>query len=183
MDVITLIGISIGLSMDAFAVALCTGLGGVSARQTFRMAFYFGFFQFFMPILGWFAGNTIEEWIAPFDHYVAFGLLAFVGGRMVFSGLHEREGPRVDPTRGWTLLLLSIATSIDALAVGLGIGLLGEAIMIPAVVIGIVCATLTAIGLRFGRVVGRWLGEKVEVIGGVVLIAIGTKILIEHLMG
>jgi len=127
--------------MDAFAV--CLGLGTqeetLGRRPTFRLAFQFGLHQFLMPVLGWLAGVTIERTIAADDHRIAFGLLAFVGGRMVWSGFHpDADVQKNDPSRGWTLVLLSIAVSIDALAVGLSLGIIGVTIWVPAVIIGIV---------------------------------------------
>ncbi len=185
MALLTLIGIAIGLAMDAFAVAIAAGLtlGTVSARQTFRLAWHFGLFQAFMPVIGWLAGLTVADWIAPVDHWIAFGLLAVIGGKMIYEALRpgEEERERPDPTKGWSLILLSIATSIDALAVGLSLALLGVAIWYPAVVIGLVAGTLTAAGLHLGRRFGALLGRRMEIVGGVILIVIGMRILFEHL--
>jgi putative Mn2+ efflux pump MntP len=186
MEVLFILGIAFGLSMDAFAVAIGTGLrlGRVSGRQTFRLAFHFGLFQSGMPLAGWLAGVTIVEWIAAFDHWVAFAMLAFVGGKMIFDSFRHEEGqesPR-DPTRGGSLVLLSVATSVDALAVGLSLGLLDSPVLIPALVIGLVCSGVTAAGLHLGRRLGTAFGERMEALGGAVLVAIGLKILIEHLV-
>lgn len=187
MAPITLIAIAVGLAMDAFAVAIGAGLTlkTVDARQTFRLAWHFGLFQALMPVIGWLAGLTVADLITPVDHWIAFGLLAAIGGKMIYEAVHpdrhERERP--DPTRGWALVLLSIATSIDALAVGLSLALLGLNIWYPAVVIGLVAAAFTAAGLHLGRRFGALLGRRMEVVGGVILIAIGLRILIEHLAG
>lgn len=186
MQPLTLIGIALGLAMDAFAVAIASGLtlGHVSARQTFRLAWHFGLFQAVMPIIGWLAGLSVSRWISPVDHWIAFGLLAFIGGHMIYEALKDdEERQRGDPTKGWSLILLSIATSIDALAVGLSLALLDVSIWFPALVIGVVCAALTAVGLHLGRRFGSLLGRRMEIVGGVILIGIGLRILTEHLLG
>jgi len=185
MAPLTLIGIAIGLAMDAFAVAIASGLAleTVTARQTFRLAWHFGLFQALMPVAGWLAGLTVAHWIAPLDHWIAFGLLAFIGGRMIREALRDdaEVRRRSDPTRGWLLVLLSLATSIDALAVGLSLAFLDVAIWYPALVIGLVAGGFTAAGLHLGRRFGSLLGRRMEVVGGVILIAIGLRILLEHL--
>ena len=186
MTTLTLIGIAIGLAMDAFAVSIAAGLTlkTVDARQTFRLAWHFGLFQALMPIIGWLAGLSIEHWIAPVDHWIAFGLLAAIGGKMIYEALKDADDDEVrrgDPTKGWSLVLLSIATSIDALAVGLSLALLGVSIWWPAVVIGLVAGAFTVVGMQLGKRFGALLGRRMEVIGGIVLIAIGVKILFEHL--
>ncbi len=173
--------------MDALAVALATGLalGDVSRRQTFRLAFHFGLFQFLMPVIGWMAGLTIETWIAGYDHWLAFVLLAAIGGKMIYESLTATgaASARRDPTRGMSLVVLSVATSIDALAVGISLGVLRVRIWYPAVVIGIVACALTAAGMRVGRRLGGAFGRKMEILGGLVLIGIGAKILLSHLLG
>ncbi|HOT24445.1 MAG TPA: manganese efflux pump MntP family protein [Thermoleophilia bacterium] len=185
MEPLTLIGVAIGLAMDAFAVAIGVGLtlGTVSLRQTFRLSYHFGLFQALMPIAGWLAGRSIVAWIAPFDHWVAFALLAAIGGKMIYEALGERdeEAQRKDPTKGASLVVLSVATSIDALAVGLSLALLGTAIWYPALVIGIVALVFTAVGLHLGRRFGALLGRRMEIVGGLILVAIGLRILIDHL--
>ena len=175
--------------MDAFAVAIATGivLGKVSGRQTFRLAFHFGLFQFLMPVIGYLAGMTVERWMKSYDHWLAFALLGFIGGKMVYEGMWggEEEGNGgKDPTRGMSLVMLSVATSIDALAVGVSLGVLhSEAIVYPGVVIGIVACTFTAAGLHLGKRLGTVFGKRMEVAGGLVLIGIGGKILADHILG
>jgi len=185
MEPLTLIGIAIGLAMDAFAVSIGVGLTlqQVSPRQTFRLSYHFGLFQALMPIIGWVAGRSLVEWIAPVDHWIAFGLLAAIGGKMIYEALTARgqESVRKDPTKGASLVILSIATSIDALAVGLSLALLGVGIWYPALVIGLVALVFTAVGLHLGKRFGALFGRRMEVLGGVVLIGIGLRILIEHL--
>ncbi len=184
MSTLTLIGVAVGLAMDAFAVAIGAGLQlkEVTPRQTFRLAWHFGLFQAFMPVIGWLAGLSVAEWIAPVDHWIAFGLLALIGGKMIYDALKgDEDAERADPTKGWMLVTLSIATSIDALAVGLSLALLGVSIWWPALVIGVVAGAFTTVGLQLGKRFGALLGRRMEIVGGVILIAIGIKILVEHL--
>jgi putative Mn2+ efflux pump MntP len=172
--------------MDAFAVCLGAGTQEQtsSPRPTFRLAFHFGLFQFIMPVLGWFAGATIERYIAAFDHWIAFGLLVFVGVRMIRSGFDpDREETKNDPSRGWTLVLLSIAVSIDALAVGLSLGVIGVTIWYPSAVIGVVTGLVAWLGLRLGNRLGGKFGKRMEMIGGIILILIGVRIVLAHVWG
>lgn len=176
--------IALGLAMDAFAVALAAGATGRAAgrRAAFRLCFHFGLFQFLMPILGWMAGHAVAFRIAWFDHWIAFGLLGIIGIRMIRAGLSVDSGePAPDPSRGISLLLLAIATSIDALAVGLSLAVIGVRIWYPSVVIGLVAAVMTFLGLRLGSRLGSLLGRRMEVLGGIILIGIGVKVLVEHL--
>ncbi len=180
------LGVALGLAMDAFAVTLGLGcsLRGLTRGQSFRLAFHFGLFQFFMPILGWAAGTRIEAHIRAFDHWIAFGLLAFVGGKMIVESFRSasEDGRRGgDPTRGHRLFLLSVATSIDALAVGLSLAVLEVKILYPAAVIGAVAFGMTILGSRLGPVLGKVVGRRAELLGGIVLILIGIKILADHL--
>lgn len=192
MSLPVIVGIAVGLAMDAFAVALASSvsLGTVSRRQLFRLSFHFGLFQGFMPVFGWWVGSAIARYIDAWDHWVAFGLLVFVGGKALYEAVaHRDEGasissaPPKDPTRGWNLVLLSVATSIDALAVGLSFAMLNITIWYPCAIIGIVTAGITAVGMLLGSRVGARFGHWVEVFGGVILIGIGLKILFEHLGG
>jgi len=184
MDFLILFGIALGLAMDAFSVAIgvSVGLGGASARQTFRLAWHFGLFQALMPIVGWAAGTSIRPWIESWDHWLAFALLTAVGGRMIFEALNGggNESIRSDPTRGWSLVVLSIATSIDALAVGLSFAALGVEVWIPAAVIGLTAGAMTLVGTLGGRALGARFGTRMAVIGGIVLIVIGVRIVLEH---
>jgi putative Mn2+ efflux pump MntP len=183
MSLITVFFIALGLGVDAFSVAI--GIGAVNDKKSwspvFRLATAFGLFQFTMPIIGWLAGLTVVEIISPFDHWIAFALLALVGGKMIREGLEkESDEEKADQTVGLPLLMLSIATSIDALAVGFSFSILKTKILFPAVIIGIVCFLMTVTGMIFGKVLAKIFGKKVEVFGGMVLIAIGVKILIDH---
>jgi putative Mn2+ efflux pump MntP len=170
--------------MDAFAVAVAAGLAlnPLTRGHVLRLSSSFGLFQALMPALGWAAGKAVHRHVAALDHWVAFALLAFVGGRMILGALGDGQEARVekDPTTGWTLLVLSVATSIDALAVGLSLAMIGSAILVPALVIGVVAAAMTAIGMKLGRRLGALWGKRVEVVGGIVLVGIGVKIVIEH---
>jgi len=177
--------IALGLAMDCFAVAAGASvtLHRVTARQTFRLAFYFGLFQFLMPVLGWLAGFSVADMMADYDHWVAFGLLTFIGGKVIFLALREKGGEvqANDPTRGASLVMLSVATSIDALAVGFSFAMLGVRVWGPSAVIGLVSGAVTVIGMEVGSRLGAHFGRRVEILGGLLLIAIGIKILLQHI--
>lgn len=191
MTFLTLLALAVALAVDAFAVAVTCGvqLRSPTLSQTVRMAATFGFFQAAMPVIGWFLGVEVEKYIQNYDHWVAFGLLFIVGARMLKEAWDKRGTPTEacaassDPTRGASLFFLGIATSIDALAVGLSFGLLRQGVWFPAAVIGLVCFTFTAIGLHLGKAVcslsGNW-SNRATAVGGFVLIAIGLNILREH---
>ena len=178
--------IAIGLSMDAFAVSLGASAAerDMGGRAAFRLSFHFGLFQFMMPVLGWVLGATVVAYVAAFDHWIAFGLLSIVAIRMIRAGFdHEVTAWPGDPSRGWTLVMLSVATSIDALAVGLTLAMLGTAIWYPSVVIGLVAGGLSFTGIRLGSRLGRTFGKRMEIAGGVLLLGIGLRILYVHLTG
>ena len=187
MNTLSILGIAVGLSMDAFAVAIAASiaLGHVTRRQLFRFSFHFGLFQAMMPVIGWYAGRSIARWVATWDHWVAFILLVFVGGKAIYEALREEEAggdqPH-DPTRGWSLVMLSVATSIDALAVGFSFAMLGVNVWGPAAIIGCVTGSLTLMGMLLASRVGARFGKRVEVLGGLVLIGIGLRILLQHLL-
>jgi manganese efflux pump family protein len=185
MNLAEILLIAFGLAMDAFAV--CLGAGTTQhikgPRPVFRLAFHFGLFQALMPILGWLVGSTINQWIAPVDHWIAFALLAFVGVRMIRSGLDtEGESHATDPSRGATLIMLSVATSIDAFAVGLSLAVLGVDIILPSIIIGLVAGGMSLLGIFLGGRLGKTFGKRMEVIGGLILIAIGVRVVISHLL-
>ena len=185
MALIELLAIAVALAMDAFAVAVASGimLKTVNARQTFRLAWHFGLFQAMMPVIGWFLGLSVRAYIEAYDHWIAFMLLGYIGFRMIREAFEETdENNRKDPTKGMTMVMLSIATSIDALAVGLSLSMLGLSIWFPAAVIGVVALLFTGVGLHLGRSVAKAksIGKFAELLGGAVLIAIGGKILWEH---
>ncbi|MCY2954706.1 MAG: manganese efflux pump MntP family protein [Planctomycetota bacterium] len=183
MSWLNLIGIALGLAMDALAVAIAAGIAlpKVTHRHVFRLAFHFGLFQFLMPIVGWAAGQTLEKTVGAYDHWIVFGVLSFIGGKMLWKLRDAHvEDARDDPTRGWTLVGLSLATSIDALAVGLSLALIRVSILLPSVVIGLVAGALTTVGVLFGCSIGRRFGKIAEALGGIVLIAIGLRVLLSH---
>ena len=183
--------IAVTLAMDCFTVSM---VGGVLTRKTrwgnvLRMAFLFGFFQALMPLLGWLAIHYFQASVEAYDHWIAFGLLAFIGIKMIRDAFSEDEDAHMNPTLLRTQLLLAVATSIDALAIGISLSCTGYETLgqlwLPLVVIGLVSFLFSLaghrIGVRFGDVVARrW---KPELIGGLILLAIGIKILLEHLLG
>ena len=186
MDLLTIILIALALAVDAFAVAIAAGVSlcQVNSRQIFRLAFHFGLFQAMMNIIGWGAGLTVRTLLANIDHWLAFGLLALVAAKMIKDSLEgrEEEAQKVDPTKGYTLIMLSVATSIDSLAVGLSFSVLNVSIWLPAIIIGLVATLLTVIGLKLGCLLGSAsrIGSRAEIIGGLVLLGIGFNILHQH---
>ena len=186
MQFVNISAIAVALAMDAFAVAISTGvsLKDVSSRQTFRLSWHFGLFQAMMPVIGWSVGLSVRTYIEQYDHWVAFGLLAFVGINMIREAFQhdDDDKPKKDPTKGVTLVILSVATSIDALAVGFSISILNVSIWTPALIIGIVAGIFTIAGLQIGKRIGsaKRLSRYADVVGGIVLFAIGFKILYEH---
>lgn len=185
MSVVEILGIAIALAIDAMSVAIAVSLmlGRVSRQQVFRFSFFFGLFQGGMPILGWYAGSGLEQFISVWDHWIAFLLLLFIGVKGIMEAFKGKDSmfSASDPTRGWTLLILSVATSIDALAVGLNFGLLNVTVWFPALLIALVTAGLTTAGMLLSRFISPRLKKHLQIMGGGVLIAIGLKILIEHL--
>lgn len=186
MNLVTIFGIAVALAMDAFAVAIATGvcLKQVSPRQTFRLSWHFGLFQALMPIIGWTIGTSIEGYVAAYAHWVAFIMLALVGSNMLKEALWAGDeqdvcSQRKDATKGMTMVMLSVATSIDALAVGLSMSMLKVSIAYPALIIGIVAGLLTIVGLHLGKKISRvtWISTWAEIIGGLVLWLIGLNIL------
>jgi len=176
--------IALGLALDAFTVSIGVSTSGrmPKLRSKVRLAGHFGIFQCGMTLLGWLVGETIVDWVAQFDHWLAFILLCYVGAQMIRSGLStEAKEVRVDPSKGWSLVILSVATSLDALAVGLSFAMLGQAIWFPALLIGLVAFGLSGFGLFAGHRLGQVLGKRMEVVGGMVLIGIGVRILITHM--
>lgn len=176
-------GVALGLAMDAFAVSVAAGIRvtALDRGHVLRLALSFGFFQFLMTVLGWLAGRGLSQWLTAVDHWVAFGLLLLIGAKMLWDSFRTDDTSCKDPTRGWMLLTLSVATSIDALAVGLSLALIAVSIWTASIVIGVVAALLSAVGAVFGSRLGCRFGVWAERFGGLVLIAIGVKILVDHL--
>ncbi len=185
MDILEITLIAVGLAMDASAVSLVASATGYAEgrRAAFRLFFHFGLFQFLMTVLGWVLGFGFVSYISRFDHWVAFGLLAFVGLKMIRSGVKpSREANTSDPSRGMTMVMLSFATSIDAMAVGLSLAVLGVSVWYPATIIGIVTGTMSFVAIRVGKRIGAVVGQRMEIVGGVILIAIGLRILLSSLL-
>jgi putative Mn2+ efflux pump MntP len=185
MEHLTSIFIGVGLAMDAFTVSLGIGTGRQAndQRAKFRLAFHFGLFQMGMTIVGWFAGSTVAELIQAFDHWIAMALLAYVGGNMIRSGFNpEMESYISDPSKGKLLVILSVATSIDAMAVGLSMAMLSEPWLIPSIIIGVVTWGLSSFGLLAGDRLGQKFGKRMEILGGLILLGIGIRVLVTHLL-
>lgn len=171
--------------MDAFAVSVASGLtiANLRIRHAVRIALFFGGFQAIMPVMGWLAGLTLKVYIAEFDHWVAFGTLAFLGGKMIYEAHFLSDADRCRVSMDYAVLLgLAIATSIDALAVGVTFAVLDVAVITPVIVIGLVTFVMSYAGVMIGKRYCHFPGAKVEVLGGIILIVIGLKILIEHLI-
>jgi len=185
-DFISVFLIALGLSADCFVVALSGGISKIdhSWSRILRVSFSFGLFQALMPVLGWLAGRTVVEFIADYDHWVAFAMLAIVGGRMLWGAFRPERNQRkeVDITKGLLLITLSIATSIDALAVGLSFAFLNVNIALASPTIGAVAFVVTIIGFKLGRRAGKLIGKRAEAIGGIILLAIGLRILLSHIL-
>ena len=180
---ITILLIAVGLAMDALAVSIASGITikDLRIRNALTIALFFGSFQAFMPMLGWTAGLAARAFITGVDHWIAFVLLCLIGCKMIYEstkmGSIEKE---LDPLNIFVLLLLAVATSIDALAVGLSFAFLTMAILTPALIIGLITFSLSFLGVFVGNASGHFFESKIEIIGGLILIGIGLKILIEH---
>ncbi|TLX76220.1 manganese efflux pump [Labilibacter sediminis] len=183
METISVILIAIGLSMDSFAVSVCNGLTitKLNMKKVLAISFSLAIFQGVMPLLGWMAGIGIEKYIKEIDHWIAFLLLAIIGIKMIYEGLQKNEEVKNCDLKIVTLIGQSIATSIDAFAVGISFALLDISIIVPVCIIGLVTFIFALVGLHIGKYFGRHVGNKAEIFGGIVLIGIGIKILIEHL--
>ena len=185
MSLFTLLVIAVGVSADAFAVAIAKGLHmrRITVRDAGALAISFGLFQALMPLAGWLLGRTFRDYIVEVDHWIAFGLLVLIGIKMIREALSPADEGE-DGSRGIRLrelLLLSVATSIDALAVGISFAFLDVAILPAVTLIGILTAVVTLLGVVIGHRAGGRFGRPAEMVGGVILILIGTRILFEHL--
>jgi putative Mn2+ efflux pump MntP len=181
---ITILAVAFGLAMDAFAVSIASGttIKQLKLEHALRIALFFGGFQAFMPVLGWLAGGTVSEVVKTVDHWIIFGILGFIGGKMIYESrsMKEDEG-KFDCTKVSVLLFLSLATSIDALAVGFSFAFLDISIVKPVLVIGGVTFLLSLLGVYLGDRFGHLFESRIEVIGGGLLIGVGIKVLVEHL--
>lgn len=188
MSIWELVLLAIGLSMDAFAVAVCKGLSmrELKYKNIFLTGGFYGVFQALMPVIGFLLGTQFRNYIIPIDHWIAFALLGFIGGKMIYESRETCEAkgecsPKTDAFSLRQLTLSAVATSIDALAVGITFAFLEVQIVPASLLIGVITFTLSCIGVRLGHIARGNLQSKAEIVGGIVLILIGTKILLEHL--
>jgi putative Mn2+ efflux pump MntP len=185
MTLITIIIIALGLSMDAFAVSIVSGAAykQLKIKHALRIALFFGGFQAIMPLIGYLAGLSIKNYIASYDHWVAFGLLSAVGVKMIYESFKIKSAENnLNPTNILILLVLSIATSIDALAIGITLSFLKVSLVTAVGIIGLVTFVLSYLGVFIGKRFGHFFENKIEAIGGLILIGLGVKILFEHLV-
>jgi manganese efflux pump family protein len=185
MDFITLLLIAIGLTFDTFAVSISTGLVANNIRfwQATKVATVLAFFQALMPLIGWFIGSQLKLLIAEYDHWVAFGLLTAIGLKMILESFKKEENSKnFDPFKPMVLVGMAIATSIDALIVGVSFALIDVNIVLSVGIIGFATYVVAMLGMLFGKNAGKWFGKKMEILGGLILIGIGIKILMEHLV-
>ncbi|MBN1646927.1 MAG: manganese efflux pump [Spirochaetales bacterium] len=187
MEFITILGIAFSLAMDAFSVCVAAGttISGPTFRHYFRFSWHFGLFQFLMPVIGYYCGVLIADIIKHYDHWIALVLLSAIGIKMIWESFKKDDGNGnggKDPSRGFTLILLSIATSIDAAAAGLSLAAMSIPVLFPALIIGTVCIFCSAFGLFLGNRLGLKIGKWAERFGGLVLVLIGVRICLEHLL-
>jgi putative Mn2+ efflux pump MntP len=186
MDLITIVVVAIGLSFDTFAVSLSYGV--VRSRilfwQAVRIALVLAFFQAGLLVTGFFLGSVVSEIIKVADHWIALGLLSFLGIRMIVEGIRRKQQDEIrDYTKASTLIAIAVGTSIDAFAIGISFALLDIIIWISGIIIGIVTFLASMTAIRIGKSAGERLGQKVEIIGGILLLAIGIKIFLDHMLG
>ena len=186
VEIITITIIAVGLAMDAFAVSVAAGAAQKELRlsHVLRMAFFFGAFQAVMPLIGWLVGLSFKDAIMAYDHWVAFGLLTVIGGKMIYESfkLKSAEEKATDVSSLMVVLVLAIATSIDALAVGVTLSLITEHVAVAVIVIGMITFVLSYIGCWLGKRIGHLFENRIEIVGGVILIGIGVKILLQDML-
>ena len=186
MSNVTIILIAVGLAMDAFAVSVSSGITirRMRARHALLIALFFGAFQAVMPVLGWLIGASARTIVSSFDHWIAFGLLVSIGGKMIYDARKNKDNGQApfDPLNTWILLTLAVATSIDAFAVGISLSFLNVSIIRPVLVIGAITFAMSFVGAHIGNAFGHVFEKKLEILAGLVLIGIGCKILLEHLL-
>lgn len=183
MEILTILFLAIGLSFDSFAVSVCSGLNLPHIRffQATKIAIFLALFQAFMPLIGWLVGNSMKSLIEPVDHWIAFGLLSLIGGKMVIeSFINSEEREIKNPLHIKVILLLSVATSIDALAVGFSFATMLQKILLAVLIIGAVTFTASMLGILLGKKTGPKINRYAEITGGLILISIGSKILFQH---
>ena len=187
MEIITAILLAVGLSMDALAVSISNGLcyAPIDRKKALLIGLYFGGFQCLMPLIGWFLGKSVRSYISVIDHWIAFALLLYIGGSMSYSALKNGAGDEPPCDRTLThkrLLLQAVATSIDALAAGISLAFLELNVFVSVSIIGVVTFVLSVSGALLGKRLGKLFRKRAEIVGGLILIALGIKILIEHLL-
>ena len=185
MDFLTIMVIAVGLAMDAFAVSIVSGAAykQLKVRHALRMAAFFGGFQALMPLMGALAGLAVKEYLQNYDHWIAFGLLSVVGAKMIYESFKiSGADDTLNPSNIFVLLVLSVATSIDALAVGVTLSLLVTSVVTAVIIIGLITFVLSYLGVFIGKKIGHFFENKIQALAGVVLIGLGLKILIEHLL-
>lgn len=167
------------LGIDAASVGLAVGACGCNSIQCIRLSFSFGSFQFFMPILGWLLGRNVVSYVKNYDHWIAFGLLFIIGFKMIYEALRKKMDrlENCDRTIGWSLIALSIATSIDALGAGIGMGILNTSLLYPCAIIGVTATVMTFSSVKLGSVMSAVLGSRMEIVGGAILILLSIKML------
>jgi putative Mn2+ efflux pump MntP len=183
VELLAVIAIAVGLAMDTFAVSIVTGAAykQLHIRHALRMAGFFGGFQAFMPVVGYLAGLSVRQYVSNYDHWIAFGILAAVGLKMIYESFkikEERKTP--NPANLVVVLVLAVATSIDALAVGITLSLITNAIALAVIIIGVITFGLSFAGVYIGKKFGHFFEGGIEIVGGLVLIALGIKIVIQH---
>jgi len=183
MDAVTIVLVAVGLAMDALAVSIAKGIVIKHQRQktALLLASFFGGFQMLMPTIGWLAGTSLKTVIMGIDHWIAFGLLAFIGSKMIYDSIKKEDGEKEESLRLHSLMTLAVATSIDALMVGLSFAFLQTQILAPILVIGLITFLLSLMGFFFGCGLERIFGNKIKIVGGLILLAIGMRTLFEHL--
>ena len=194
MSLLDILLLAVALAMDCLTVSIVSGVIQFTVYNkpltvNLRMAIFFGFFQAMMPLIGWLGVSHFQSYLEAYDHWIAFGLLAFIGGRMIWESVSPEEEQHFNPRRLQTQLLLAVATSIDALAVGISFACTGytsiSQLTLPLIIIGVVSFLFSLIGYQLGTRFGRSIAHRLkpELLGGVILIGIGVKILAEHLFG
>jgi putative Mn2+ efflux pump MntP len=184
MGLVAIILMAIGLSFDSFAVSVCTGLivNKIKFWQATKIALTLALFQSAMPLLGWLIGMQFEELVKDFDHWIAFGLLLLIGARMIYESLKPEEERKVfNPFKPMILIGMAISTSIDALSVGITFAFIEINLYLAVIIIGIVTYISAMLGMLFGKKAGKWFGKRIEIVGGLILIGIGIKILLDSL--
>ena len=183
MEIITLIALAVGLCFDTFAVSVSSGLikREITFKQALRIAFVLGFFQGIMPAIGWFLGTSIKDFIQEWDHWIALVLLATLGIKMIYEAVSKKDDKAFNPLDFKVMVGMGVATSIDALIVGVSFGMFSVNLPLAVIIIGGVTFLASMLGILFGKKTGEHFGEKIEILGGVILIIIGLKIVFQHI--